>query len=427
MNYFHLNLSKLKNKKNKICIIGAGYVGLPLGIRLAEQKFNVTFIDKNAKIINSLRKGKSHLSNIDAKKIFENRRNLSFTSKYNVIKNCDFIIICLPTPLTKNKEPDLSYINDCMKEMKKYLSKGKAIFLESTTYPGTTDELAQKYLEDFIIGKNFFLIYSPEREDPANKKYNISNVPKVVSGHTKNCLRLAINFYNYIAKETVPVSSTKTAELTKLLENIYRSVNVGLVNEMKMIADKMNINIFEVIDAASTKPFGFSTFYPGPGLGGHCIPIDPFYLSWKAKEFDFSTKFIELAGEINSNMPIWISNKILENLNLLGKSIKLTKILILGLTYKKNVNDLRESPSIKILELLKKFKAKLYFNDPYFNKDFNKVKFFKMNYKKLKNFDCVVLLTDHDEYNYKKILSNSNLIFDTRGKFKKNKKIVISI
>ena len=310
---------------------------------------------------------------------------------------------------------------------KSRVAKGQAIFLESTTYPGTTDELAHKYLTKFILGENFFLIYSPEREDPANKKYNISNVPKVVSGHTKNCLKLAKNFYNYITKETVPVSSTKTAELTKLLENIYRSVNVGLVNEMKMIADKMNINIFEVIDAASTKPFGFSTFYPGPGLGGHCIPIDPFYLSWKAKEFDFSTKFIELAGEINSNMPNWIVNKILENLNFLGKTIKLSKILILGLTYKKNVNDLRESPSIKILELLKKFKPKLYFNDPYYFKDFNKVKFFNMNYKKLKNFDCIVLLTDHDIYDYKKILSNSNLIFDTRGKFKENKKIVINI
>lgn len=427
MNYLNANLIKLKNKSSKICIIGAGYVGLPLGIKLAEKNFKVTLLDKNIKIINMLKRGKSHLSNIDSEDIIKNKKNLSYTSKYNCIKNCNIIIICLPTPLTKNKEPDLKHINDSMKEMKKYLSKGQAIFLESTTYPGTTDELAHKYLTKFILGENFFLVYSPEREDPANKKYNVSNVPKVVSGHSKNCLKLAVNFYNFITRETVPVSSTKTAELTKLLENIYRSVNVGLVNEMKMIADKMNINIFEVIDAASTKPFGFSTFYPGPGLGGHCIPIDPYYLSWKAKEFDFSTKFIELAGEINSNMPNWIVNKILENLNLLGKPIKLSKILILGLTYKKNVNDLRESPSIKILELLKKFKPELYFNDPYYFSDFDKVKFFKMEYKKLKKFDCVILLTDHDIYDYEKILFNSNLIFDTRGKFQQNKKIVISI
>ena len=422
---------------NQIAIVGLGYVGLPLCIRFCESGINVIGLDVDQDKVDAINDGKSYIKHIDSVTInkLTSERRLKASTKFEEIRSCDAILICVPTPLGQHREPDISYVLETGKSIARYLKadsskRKKLVVLESTTYPGTTDENLREVLETcsgLVAGQDFHLAYSPEREDPGSVEHSVKSIPKVMGGYTPECLSKCVDLYSIAVDEVYPVSSTRLAEATKLTENIFRCVNIALVNELKMVYEKMDINVWEVIEAAATKPFGFMPFYPGPGLGGHCIPIDPFYLSWKAKEFDFSTKFIELAGEINSNMPMWISNKILENLNLLGKSIKLSKILILGLTYKKNVNDLRESPSIKILELLKKYKTKLYFNDPYFNKDFNKAKFFKMDYKKLKNFDCVVLLTDHDVYDYKKILSNSNLIFDTRGKFQKNKKIVISI
>jgi UDP-N-acetyl-D-glucosamine dehydrogenase len=420
-------LKKIEDKSLKITIIGAGYVGLPLGLKLAEKQYKVTFLDNNTKILDGLSRGQSHLSSIDSKEIKKNLLNFKFTSNYKSIKNSDFIIICLPTPLTENREPDLSYIKNSMKNLLPNLKYGQAISLESTSYPGTTKDLIVSQLKKFVIGKNFFVIYSPEREDPANKDYNMSIVPKIISGITKNCLIIAKFFYSKIVSKTVPVSSTETAEITKLLENIYRSVNVGLVNEMKQLTDKMGINIFEVVNAAGTKPFGFSKFYPGPGLGGHCIPIDPFYLSWKAKEFNFSAKFIELAGEVNTSMPKWVVNKICEKINILGLRMQRAKILILGLAYKKNVNDLRESPSVNILNYLNKFKPKLYYHDPFFRGNRYGAKYFNMNYKKLNYFDFVVLLTDHDIYDYPKIKKFSKIIFDSRGKFKTNNKTIFLI
>lgn len=427
MNYKNKILNKIKDKSLKITIIGAGYVGLPLGLKLAETQYKVTFLDNNKKILSKLSNGQSHLSSVDSKKIKKNLLYLKFTSNYKSIKNSDFIIICLPTPLSENREPDLSYIKNCMKSLLPNLKYGQAISLESTSYPGTTKDLIVSQLEKFKIGKNFFVIYSPEREDPANKNYNISIVPKIISGISKNCLAISKSFYSTIINKTVPVSSTETAEITKLLENIYRSVNVGLVNEMKQLTDKMGIDIFEVVNAAGTKPFGFSKFYPGPGLGGHCIPIDPFYLSWKAKEYNFSARFIELAGEVNASMPTWIVNKICEKLNIKGFRIQKAKILIIGLAYKKNVNDLRESPSVKILNDLGKFRPNLYYHDPYFKGKRYGAKYFTINYNKLNFFDAVILLTDHDSYDYKKIKKFSKIIFDSRGRFRADNKKIFSI
>jgi UDP-N-acetyl-D-glucosamine dehydrogenase len=332
------------------------------------------------------------------------------------------IIICVPTPLTPTREPDLSYVENTAGEIAKSLRPGQLISLESTTYPGTTEDVLLPMFSSGKLkaGRDFFLVYSPEREDPGRVDFTTRTTPKIVGGITKNCTRLGEALYSKIVEKVVPLKSTKDAEMTKLLENIYRSVNIALVNELKMLSDRMGIDIWAVIDAAKTKPFGFQPFYPGPGLGGHCIPIDPFYLTWKAREYDFPTRFIELAGEINTNMPYFVINKVMDALNDRGKSLKGSRVLILGIAYKKNVDDMRESPAIELIKLLKEKGARVKYNDPHVPLALSPRKKFRMRStaltgKLLKAHDCVLIATDHSCYDYKWIVKNSNLVVDTRN------------
>ena len=389
-------------------------------------------IDKEK--VDLLNNGKSYINHIKEDNITAMTNN-GFTAKTGFIEisKVDAIIICVPTPLGVHNEPNLSYIHGTLKNIKPYLKKNQLLILESTTYPGTTEEILVPFIESipdsslFIIGENFFIGYSPEREDPGNKNYTTKTIPKVVSGHTKNCLELTKVLYDQIVDKTVPVSSPKVAEMTKIMENIHRAVNIGLINELKMVADKMDIDIFEVINAAATKPFGFTPYYPGPGLGGHCIPIDPFYLTWKAKEVGMNTRFIELAGEINTKMPHYVVQKVTEALNSVGISIKGSKILILGLSYKKNIDDCRESPSLVIIDLLMKQGAEVEYSDPHvpfapktrkYNFNLKSIQLTKGNMNK---FDLVLLATDHDDFNFEKIEKEHHLIIDTRGSFNKLK------
>ena len=349
-------------------------------------------------------------------------KNFDCFSKFENISKCDAIILCLPTPIKKNKSPEMKYIVNSIKLIKKYLRYGQVLSLESTTYPGTSEEVILPYLKRFNLGKNFFLIYSPEREDPGNKKYSNDRIPKVVGGYTKKCLKIGSQLYKLMGTKIIEVSSIKVAEMTKLLENIYRSVNIGLVNELKMLCLKMNIDIFEIIDAAKTKPFGFHAFYPGPGYGGHCIPIDPFLLSWKAKKYNFQTKFIELSGKINEKMPKIICDKV----DRILKNKKNRSCLIIGVAYKKNVDDMRESPSLQIFENLEKRKIRCDYYDPYIKeikhvRKFNKVKkSIKLTAANIKKYDVVVLATDHDIIDYDTLKKHSSMIFDCRGRYSKN-------
>ena len=427
----------LEKKRKTVAIIGLGYVGLPLLIKfLNSKKYNVIGIDNDKKKINLIKKGKSYVSHIPNDEI-KNIANYSYklSNNYKFIEKSDFIIFTLPTPITKNRDPDMTYISSSLKEAKKYFRKKQLIVLESTVYPGATADYFLPIFKElqFLVGKNIYLGFSPEREDPGNKNYNISNITKIVSGFTNKCLLKCEELYKSININTKRVSSIKTAEITKLYENIFRSVNIGLVNEMKLISDKMNIDIHEVIEAAKTKPFGFKAFYPGPGLGGHCIPIDPYLLTWKAKQYDMNTKFIELSADINNSMPYYVIEKISNALNSLGTNFFNSKILIVGAAYKKNVNDVRESPSIKIIENLFSKKAKVFYHDNYIKKI--KIKINKKNYslrknnyfmnsidlnqKNLKFMDIVCLVTDHDYINYDMIRKFSKIIIDCRGKFKK--------
>ncbi|MBN1638237.1 MAG: nucleotide sugar dehydrogenase [Ignavibacteriales bacterium] len=427
-------LKKIENKTAKIGIIGLGYVGLPLGIEFALKGYKVIGFDvDNSKVINLL-KGKSYIKHIPSNSIKKviSSKNLQPTADFSLIKQVDVVIICVPTPLNKNREPDLSFVEDTAKVIAKHMKKGQLITLESTTYPGTTDEVLLPIFENakrngkYIVGKDFYLAFSPEREDPNNPEFTTAKIPKVVGGYTKNCLKLAQALYDKVIVKTVPVSSTRAAEATKLLENIFRSVNIALVNELKMVFDKMNIDIWEVIDAASTKPFGYKAFYPGPGLGGHCIPIDPFYLTWKAREYDISTRFIELAGEVNTFMPYYVVDNAVLVLNKNNKTLKDAKVLILGAAYKKDVDDLRESPTLKLIELFIKLGAKVDYNDPFIDV-LPKTRMYKYNMKSipltkenLKKYDLVVISTDHSSYNYRFISNNSSLILDTRNAMNKN-------
>ncbi len=340
--------SRIQNRDACIAVIGLGYVGLPLVIRFSEEGFRVIGFDIDEEKVEKLNKGKSYLKHIPSSSIDVAVNNgFSATSDWERISDCDAILICVPTPLGSHKEPDLQYIQGTMDSIKPHLRVGQLLILESTSYPGTTEEelvpIANK--RGFTVGEDFFVGFSPEREDPGNTKFTIKDIPKVVSGITENCRSVVEALYSSIVNNTVPVSTTRVAEMTKLLENIHRAVNIGLVNELKIVADKMDINIFEVIEAAATKPFGFTPYYPGPGLGGHCIPIDPFYLTWKAKEYDIHTRFIELAGEINTAMPVYVVQKISEALAQNGKNLQGAKVLILGVAYKKNVDDIRETPA----------------------------------------------------------------------------------
>jgi len=425
-------IEKIKSKKAVIGIIGLGYVGLPLLIRFAEEGFKVLGFDVDLNKVKSITAGKSYIKHIPCAgfKTLVKTGRISATTDFKKLKKADAVIICVPTPLNEMREPDLQYIEKTGETIALNLRQGQVICLESTTYPGTTDEVLLPLFENKNLkaGKDFFLVYSPEREDPGNPDFTTETIPKVVGGISPSCRKVGTALYGQVIKKVVCVSSTRAAELTKLLENIYRCVNIAMVNEMKILADKMDIDIWEVIDASATKPFGFSPFYPGPGLGGHCIPIDPFYLSWKAREYDFTTKFIELAGEINTSMPTYVINKVMEALNTKGKSLKGSKILVLGIAYKKDIDDDRESPSLKLIDLLKQKGAVISYNDPFIPKLKKYRKFnFNMSSKKLtrallKNTDLVLISTDHSAYDYDWLAENAKLIVDTRNAVKVKKR-----
>ena len=427
-------LQKINSHSATIGIIGLGYVGLPLVIRFVEEKFKIIGFDIDDNKCRILKSGESYIRHISKESIqFALKNEFIATSNWSKIAEVDCMLICVPTPLGPNNTPDLQYIHSTLKSIKKYLKKGQLLILESTTYPGTTEEEIVPEVEknNFKIGTDFFIAYSPEREDPGNPDYSTQTIPKVVSGHTQNCCEVANSLYKCIVDETVTVSSTKVAEMTKLLENIHRAVNIGLVNELKMVADKMDINIFEVIEAAATKPFGFTPFYPGPGLGGHCIPIDPFYLTWKAKQVGVTTRFIELAGEVNTNMPQWVLEKAEIGLQNRGKNISESKVLILGMAYKKNVDDMRESPSLELIELLLNKHADVEYHDFYIP-DIPRSRKYDFNLKSIKlesnigKYDLVILSTDHDQYDFEFLQKYSKLIVDTRGRLDRDLSNVIS-
>lgn len=417
MIYYSNLLKKIKNKKASIGIIGLGYVGLPLAGVFAKNNFNVTGIDIDLRKVKMLNKSKSYIKHIKNNFLEKIQKKFKATSNFKIINLLDIIIICLPTPLNNLKNPDLSYIQNTLVKIKPFLKKGQIIILESSTYPGSTKKMVQPIINQkkFILGKNFFLGYSPEREDPSNKKYSISNIPKLLSGTTPECKELTKTIYSKIVKKTVSMSCIEAAEFTKIFENTFRSVNIALVNELKLLSTKTKLNINEIINAASTKPFGFKAFQPGPGVGGHCIPIDPYYLNWVAKKNDMKINFIGLAGKINDMMPKWIVNESLK-----GKVVK--KALILGVAYKKNVDDMRESPALDFIKILFKKKIKVDYHDPYI-KIIKTRKFKKtlksINIKKINNYDIVYLVTNHDNFNYKFIKKNAKLIIDTRNVFKK--------
>ena len=434
-NYKYLS-NKIKNLDAKICIVGLGYVGLPLFLHFAKKKFNLIGYDKDIKKINSLKNGKSYISNISDKNIgFLNKsKKIQLSTDSKLLNKADIIICCLPTPITKNNSPDMTFIKEFSLMIKKHSRKGQIIVLESTTYPGTTNDYIASVFDKkkMQIGKDVFVCYSPEREDPGNKKYSLSNTPKIVSGYSKQCLALCKILYSKISNRVVEVKNLETAEAVKIYENIFRSINISLVNEMHIILSKLNINIYDVINAAKTKPFGFMPFVPGPGLGGHCIPIDPHLINWVAKSKGYSSKFIELSAQINQERIGKIFKFVFSYLLKSKIKKKNIKILIVGVAYKKNTNDCRESPALKLIEIFNRKKIKFDFYDPYVKE----LKYFRMygelNQKGLKNlnkvnqYTCSIILTDHDMIDYKKILKKSNLIFDTRGIYNsfKSKKII---
>ena len=418
-------LQKIGQKEATVSIIGMGYVGLPLVIRFCESGFSVLGFDVDSKKVAALSRGKSYIKTIPSPRIsrFVRSGALKVTDDFSRLSEPDCILICVPTPLTEKMEPDLQYIEKTTDSIRQNLRKGQLVVLESTTYPGTTEELILRELEStgLKVGKDFFLAFSPEREDPGNKRFSTGQIPKVVAGITPSCTEVATALYRQVIREVVPVSSPRVAELTKLLENIFRSVNIALVNELKMLADRMGIDIWEVIEAASTKPFGFTPFYPGPGMGGHCIPIDPFYLSWKAREYDFTTRFIELAGEINVSVPYYVVSKISDGLNERKKSLKGARILILGVAYKRDVDDARESPALAIMELLEKKGVTLLYHDPYipslpsFRKYRFRLKSSPLSERLLRSIDAAVVVTDHSQIDYEWIVRHAPLVVDTRN------------
>jgi len=422
---FRLKLLKMIKEKTAIVgIIGLGYVGLPLAIHFVKQGVKVLGIDLDTVKIDQLLRGESYIKHVPSEPIKAMVKGKLFdaTTDFDRLKEADCILICVPTPLTDKMEPDLSYLLETTKTISANLREGHLIILESTTYPGTTEEMLLPRLESssMKVGQNFFLAFSPEREDPGNKKFNATNIPKVVGGITDSCLEVATALYECIT-QVVPVSSARAAELTKLLENTFRSVNIALVNELKILAHKMKIDLFEVIDAAATKPFGYTPFYPGPGLGGHCIPIDPFYLSWKAREYDFSTRFIHLAGEINVSMPYYVIEKTVEALNNQNKSVKGSRILLLGIAYKKDIDDDRESPGYAIMKMLLEKGAIVSYNDPWIpnlraTRKYNfKMDSTPLSAELLAGMDAVIIITDHSAYDFGDIVRHSKLIIDTRN------------
>jgi UDP-N-acetyl-D-glucosamine dehydrogenase len=424
--------TRIQNHQARVGIIGLGYVGLPLALLYSEQKFRVTGFDIDARKVDTLAKGGSYIYRIAAEEVQAAKTSgFEATADFSQLTAMDAIIICVPTPLNEYHEPDLSYITDTTHSIAPHLRAGQLVVLESTTYPGTTEEVMIPILEkenksglkaartEAFTGKEFFVAFSPEREDPGNTTVARRDIPKVVGGLNPQASELAGALYGSIFNRTVPVSSPAVAEMTKLLENIYRCVNIALVNELKLLCLRMGIDIWEVIEAASTKPFGFHPFYPGPGLGGHCIPVDPFYLSWKAKEWDFRTRFIELAGEINTNMPYHVLASVASALNRHKKSLNGSRVLVLGVAYKKDIDDLRESPSLTIIELLQKDGAQVSYHDPYFPFIGKGRKYdLQMKCAELKDlgqYDCVLIVTDHSDYDFPTIVREAKLVVDTRN------------
>ena len=421
---------RIETRNARIGIVGMGYVGLPLALLFSEERFVITGFDVDPRKVQTLNQGGSYIVRIPGTEIESARRNgFSATADYARIAEMDVVIICVPTPLNEYHEPDLSYVTGTVKSIAPHLQEGQLIILESTTYPGTTEEVVVPLLEQGnpaglrvardAVSQGFYVAFSPEREDPGNDTVARRDIPKVVGGCGAAALDLACAVYASIFNRTVPVSSPAAAEMTKLLENIYRCVNIALVNELKQLCMRMDIDLFEVIDAAKTKPFGFQAFYPGPGLGGHCIPIDPFYLSWKAKEFDFHTRFIELAGQVNIGMPYFVVENIIEAMSQQGKALHGSRVLVLGLAYKRDIDDLRESPSLTIIELLQKRGAHVEYNDPFFPSVGHGRKY-ALNMTstpldQIPEFDCVVIVTDHSQYDFSEIVRRARLVVDTRN------------
>lgn len=415
----------IQSRDAVVSIIGQGYVGLPLAMCMANAGFYTFGIDVDAKRVDQLAQGESYILDVSNEELQGalNAKRYCPTTDFGVIRQSQVVIICVPTPLRKSKDPDISYIVSAVESIKAYMHKDMVIVLESTTYPGTTDELIVAAIEKlgYRVGEDFFVCFSPERVDPGNPVYNTRNTPKVVGGITPACSELGTLVYGSVMSRVIPVSSAKVAEMVKLLENTFRAVNIGLVNELALMCERMDINIWEVVDAAATKPFGFMPFYPGPGIGGHCIPLDPMYLSWKAKMHDFYNKFIELASDINGNMPRHVVTKIAEALNLDAKSVRNSNILILGMAYKKDIDDLRESPSLEVYKLLVLQGAKVDFHDPHvtsFREDHGVVYGVDLTEESLACYDCVVLTTNHSSLNYEWIADHTKLIVDTRNAFK---------
>ncbi|HEY3346230.1 MAG TPA: nucleotide sugar dehydrogenase [Nitrospirota bacterium] len=418
-------IGKIQGRSAVVGVAGLGYVGLPLVQSFIKAGFQVFGFDTDNEKVERLKSGKSYIKHITDESILEMMSSERFcpTTDFTRMSEPDAILICVPTPLNGYREPDMSFVMNTTRAVTKTLRAGQLISLESTTYPGTTSEEMLAVLEQSGLkaGKDFFLAYSPEREDPNNGHFCTSTIPKVVGGHTCRCLKVADALYSSIIDKTVPVSSTQVAEATKLVENIFRSVNIALVNELKLLFDRMDIDIWEVVSAASTKPFGFMPFYPGPGLGGHCIPIDPFYLTWKARKYDFHTRFIELAGEIINYMPYHVIDKVGEALNRMGKPIKGSRVLVLGVAYKRNVDDMRESPALKIIEMLMERNAKVDYSDPYvpnipklrkYRFDMSSV---PLTAKNIQKYDCTLVITDHTDFNYELVYEHSKSIVDTRN------------
>lgn len=419
-------IQKFNDRQAVIGIVGLGYVGLPLVLRFAQVGYKVIGFDIDQNKIDALTEGRSYIEHISGDAIADAlAAGFSATTDFSLTPEADALILCVPTPLDKHREPDLSYVLDTVESIVPHLRAGQVVSLESTTYPGTTEEelLPRVERSGLTVGETIFLVYSPEREDPGNPDFTTRTIPKICGGTTPECLDVGMALYGQVIDRVVPVSSTRAAELTKLLENIHRAVNIGLVNEMKVVADKLDIDIHEVIRAAATKPFGFVPYFPGPGLGGHCIPIDPFYLTWKAREYGIHTRFIELAGEVNSSMPDWVIAKLSAALNSKRRSVNGSRILVLGIAYKKNVDDMRESPSVMLMEKLRDMGAEVDYSDPHIpvfpttrehHFDLSSV---ELKPDTLKSYDCVLLASDHDRFDYDMIKAHSTLIVDTRGRY----------
>lgn len=418
-------LQKIKDHEARIGVVGLGYVGLPLVLEFVNEKFQTVGFDIDDSKVNKLNKGESYIKHIDSEKIQGalDKNLFRATADFSELPDVDCILVCVPTPLNKHREPDISYIQKTSETISKYLRKGQLVVLESSTYPGTTEEVMRSILEKSGLKghEDFYLAFSPEREDPNNANYSTRTIPKVVGANSPKSLELTKTLYDQVIVNTVPVSSSQAAEATKLLENIFRSVNIALVNEMKVILDRMGIDVWEVINAAKTKPFGYMAFYPGPGLGGHCIPIDPFYLTWKARQYDISTKFIELAGEVNTEMPYYVVNKVADALNDHKKSLNGSNVLILGMAYKKDIDDLRESPTLKLIEILSDKGALVDYNDPmieelypmrHYNYEHKSV---ELTPSVLRSYDAVLISTDHSVYDWEFIVEHAKVIIDTRN------------